>query len=84
VVWTAAESGHDAVYDLSAGPELHPKPLNGALPAGMPVLDTTRLLLNSVPLAWHDWVLTWEGDHATSEGRQLAVAVFPAARVNHR
>jgi hypothetical protein len=80
VVWTAAESGHDAVYDLSAGPELHPKPLNGALPAGMPVLDTTRLLLNSVPLAWHDWVLTWEGDHANSEGRQLAVAVLPAAK----
>jgi hypothetical protein len=80
VVWTAADSGHDVLYDLSAGPELPPKPLNGALPTGMPVLDTTRLILTNEPLAWHDWVLTWEADHANGEWPQLPMAVLPAAK----
>jgi hypothetical protein len=81
VVWTGADGAHDAVYDLSAGPELQPKPLNGALPPGMPVLDTTRLLFTNVPLEWQDWVRTWEGDQAHADRRQLAFALLPTAKV---
>jgi hypothetical protein len=84
VVWTTADGGHDVRYDLSAGPELSPKPLNGALPTGMPVLDTTRLILTNVPLGWHDWVLTWEGDHTNGEWPQLPVAVLPATNESQR
>jgi hypothetical protein len=81
VVWTAGAEGHAAVYDLSAGPTLHPRPLNGALTPGLPVLDTTRLLFTNVPLTWKEWVRIWERDqgHLAGERRQLAVALLPHA-----
>jgi hypothetical protein len=82
VVWTGADGAHDALYDLSAGPVLQPRPLNGALPAGMPVLDTTRLEFVNVPLAWQEWVRTWERDQGKIDGdrRQLAYALLPVAK----
>jgi hypothetical protein len=82
VVWTGADGTHDALYDLNAGPMLQPRPLNGALPAGMPVLDTTRLEFANVPLAWQEWVRTWERDHGKVDGdrRQLAYALLPVAK----
>jgi hypothetical protein len=79
-VWSNAESSLDVVYDLNAGPELPPMPLNGTLPAGMPVLHTTQLLLSETPLSWHDWVRTWDGDPAQGEKRALPMAVLPAAK----
>jgi hypothetical protein len=73
VVWTAAESGQDVVYDLSAGAELPPRPLDGVGPVGMPVLDATRLLFSNAPVTWTDWVRTWDADHASNEERMPAV-----------
>ncbi len=65
LVWTGADADHDAIYDLSAGPEVLPKPRRGILPVGLPVLDAARLLLSDAPLAWTDWVQTWEDDRAS-------------------
>jgi hypothetical protein len=81
VVWTAPDGLHDVVYRLNEGPELPPRPLNGAVPAGWPILDTSRLLFSNVPLAWQDWVRIWERDHSRDgDRRQLAVALLPAAK----
>jgi hypothetical protein len=75
-VWTDADGAQDVVYDLTAGDAAAPSPLNGALPAGMPVLDTSRLLLSNAPLAWADWVHTWDRNHAN--GAPAAPASLPA------
>jgi hypothetical protein len=64
LVWTDANASHDVTYDLNAGPELSPKPLQGALPAEMPTPDVTRLLLSNVSLTWEHWVRICDGEHA--------------------
>jgi hypothetical protein len=73
MVWTAANGAHDVVYELKAGPELPPKPLSDAEVPGMPMLDARRLLFNDAPLAWADWVNTWDGNHANGEQRMPAM-----------
>jgi hypothetical protein len=78
LVWTSADGTQDVAYDLSAGPVAPPQPLHGVAPAGMPVLDASRLLLSNVPLAWTDWVRAWDGGHANSEPHAPATALLPA------
>ena len=68
-VWPAADGDEDVVYDLGAGTELPPTPLNGAMPTGMPVLDPGRLLLSKTPLRWSDWARICDGNQANGEHR---------------
>jgi hypothetical protein len=76
MVWTAAEREHDVVYDLKAGLQWLPKPLNGVEPARMPVLDARRLLFSAAPVAWADWVHSCDGTHSIDE--QRAPTVLPS------
>jgi len=79
VVWPGPDFTKEAVYDLSAGPVLEPRPTNGALPQGLRPLDASRVLFNNTPVTWKDWVWTWDRDQGLVNGdtRELASAVLP-------
>jgi hypothetical protein len=81
-VWPGPEYVGAAVYDLRNGPLLKPRPGNGKLPPDLPTLDIDRLLFSSVPVAWTDWVRTWDRDRGLVGGdrRELATALLPPAK----
>jgi hypothetical protein len=79
-VWTECQGIHDALYDLTADPQIPPQPLNGALPADLPALDMSRLIFSNMPLPWHEWVRAWATDHPDSTLRQQALSLLPPAR----
>jgi hypothetical protein len=63
VVWPAAGSNGEVVYDLNSGPELAPH-LRGTTSAStLPPLSTEALLYSATPIRWADWVQTWQLDH---------------------
>jgi hypothetical protein len=76
-VWTTADAALDVVYDLNAGPVLQPKPRNNV----MPTLETARLLLTKIPLAWNDWVRMWESDQQHGAREPLPMAMLPPIKV---
>ncbi len=63
VVWPAAGSEGEIVYDLRDGPALSPI-VRGAvsLPSLSP-LPSDALLYAASPIRWVDWVQTWQLDH---------------------
>jgi hypothetical protein len=62
VVWTDAERGSEAAYELAADHDgkLIPLPTGSPLPA----LDGDRLFFERTSLAWEAWVEAWEQEQA--------------------
>jgi hypothetical protein len=80
VVWPGGSYETKVVYDLSAGPVLHPHVVGGRPPGDVPVLDAERLRFSSQAVAWLDWVAAWERVQAGGgqpEGLLPAVRVLP-------
>jgi hypothetical protein len=78
VVWPGGEYEVKVVYDLGAGPVLHPRVVEGRPAAELPVLDPGQLLFSSRAVAWADWVAAWEQDQA---GAGHPAALLPGVRV---
>jgi hypothetical protein len=77
VVWPGANYETAAVYDPREEPAIHPRVLAGPA-VWLPVLDARRLLFAKVPIAWPDWVETWERSQA---GGVMAAPLPDAVRL---
>jgi hypothetical protein len=62
VVWPGKDYEAEVVYDLSEGPVLHPRPVEGQPPMMMPQLKADELLFRNRPFAWQQWVDAWENE----------------------
>jgi hypothetical protein len=78
VVWPGGGYETKVVYDLRAGPVLHPRVVEGRPAAELPVLEADQLLLSSRAVAWQDWVAAWERAQA---GAGSAETLLPGVRV---
>jgi hypothetical protein len=63
VVGSDAAPGGAVVYHLDEGPDLRPHGTGAARPVDLRVLRARELVFAETPIAWKDWVETWERDH---------------------
>jgi hypothetical protein len=78
VVGPGAGPGGEVVYDLGEGPDLRPHGGRATRPADLRVLKARELVFAATPIAWRDWVETWERDH---EGKGHRPVLPPKLRL---
>jgi hypothetical protein len=78
VVWPAARLGEEVIYHLDEGPDLPPHGGRSMRPADGRVLKAHELVFAKTPIAWKDWVETWERDH---EGKGHQPVLPPKVRL---
>jgi hypothetical protein len=78
VVWPTSEENGEAVYELSDGGELFPRPRGISPLPILPPLRSDALLYSAVPIRWADWVQAWQLDH---DGKGHAPLLPPRVRL---
>jgi len=78
VVWPGSAYEVEVVYDLRAGPVLHPHTVSGQAALELPSLEAGQLLFSRRDVTWEDWVDAWERDQT---GKAPPGPVVPSVRV---